>query len=762
MSASWAVLLALWTWQGQPMVIGVDVLDPSGNAWLTPVEVTVQAVAEAGRPDSLDQQWNERQPFSAIATDVLGSTTSVAGRAHFLLGSEQSWSFHCADTTRWCAPLYLDSGQDIGPLKLTTWPRQMVSGRLTIAKQATPPDLLIQGWATDGNRILDFVTRTEVDSDGRFHFESPDLPLELRLTAGPPWGPIYLWDQTSPGASLDLGALSLVPGASVTAYVIDESTGDAIEGANVRWLSAMEVDSRRGLARRNLLQRQANSDARGFVQLDGLPPGIYHLRAAAKGMGDVELGPFEVDEGVELHLDEVLLQPLATLTLRVTPEADPDDKPWNVSLEEDRPKPRFSGYEATTEQGAVTLRIPKRRYRISLRDPAQKRTVLQRAVDIDSNLDLDLQPRLVTVEGRLTLGGEPLQAGILVDGGHSNQKRFDTDDAGYFQGWMGWKPDGDPPETLTLWIQTEPSALGIRQSNARPHTVEVDLRDDVLYLEVDLPNRSLRGRVVDSKSHPVEGASVGVSVPGNSEGPVDTTDAKGAFELLAIPEGHPVQVSAWAEGRGSGSKELADWGEGEGPDTVLALSDLRTLQGYVLASDGQPVGGAELSISAHHFDDATANVAGAFEVQVNADDTRGQVTVKAAGFPYWSRCMALPEDGPLIVPLPATGSGGRLNLDFSNFEAPKTGGNLIILTPDGGFAGLSALHQWAIGQEGSSRQDFANRKLSFPNLSPGLYSAVWFDGRGPTYDVLCDRSLPLLADPIIVPKNGEATLRLVN
>lgn len=761
MSPSWAVLLGLWIWQGQPIVVGVEVLDPSGNPWLASIPVTVEAVEEPG-PDSLDQRWNERQPFHSTSADIQGKAASVAGRAHFLLGTEQTWSFHCADATRWCAPVYRKIGSFDGPLKLTAWPRQTVSGRLITAKRAAPPNLLVQGWATDGSKILDFVTPVEVGADGRFGFDSPDLPLELRLTAGPPWGPIYLWNQTSSGASLDLGALRLVPGASVTTYVVDESTGNAIEGADVRWLSAVDIDSRRGLARRNLLRRQTTSDPRGFVQLHGLAPGIYYLRAEADGMGEVELGPFEVDEGVELHLDEVLLQPLAKLTLHVTPEVDPNGKSWSVSIEDDRPTPKFSGYEATTEHGTATLQIPKRRYRIALRDAVQQRTVLQRTIALNSDLDLDLHPRLVAVEGRLTMGGEPLEAGILVDAGHSHQKRFDTDEDGHFQGWMGWKPDGDSPETLTLWIQTEPSPLGIRQNNARRHAVEVDLRDDLLYLEVDLPNRTLRGHVVDSKGRPVEGASVAASVPGNSESPIDTTDVEGAFELLAIPEGHPVQVSARAEGQGTGKQELADWGKGEGPDTHVVLADLRTLRGHVLNPDGRPVAGAELSVSGRHFDSTTADVMGVFEIQVTADATRGGITVQAAGFPYWSRCLALPEDGPMIIQLPTAGSGGRLNLDLGSFEAPKSGGNLMILTPDGGYASLSVLHQWAIGQEGSARQDFENHRLSFPNLSPGLYSAVWLPGSGPAFEVLCDRSLPRMTDPVLVPEGGEATLRIVN
>lgn len=495
-------------------------------------------------------------------------------------------------------PLTVGSADQETRLTLDLWALGKVSGVLKSKEkgQPLPRTVLVRTLAAPAfakrlpapNGAMD----CPVDEKGSWTCSLPAAVFDLVISAEG-FVPHYRWAvEIAAGKETSLGTLELERGASVAGWLaVDEGpiepgqcivklTPWAPGGADPAFAASAERKAHETTVRRD-----------GFFQLKGLPAGVYLLEARQPGFSPARIAPLRVALQGETFLEEplVLRRPLA-LAIEVSPSLDWLGHPWTVQVVRDeegggRPDPMvFEG--AASESG--TLRVSDQApglFRVSILDSLGNRLAASEvSLTSAGSPPLRIEVDLVTVEGAVRLGQEPLAADLWFGGRFGTVRvRMAADEQGRFQGVL--------PEGGDWKVDVEAAEPRLRT------TCRVDVRPDragKADLSLALPDTKIFGSVLDAQGKPVPAADI-LFMSERVE-VLDNSDALGAFELRGLPEGS-AWVAASKDGRGSGRVDanLVD-GRAVGP-IQLRFLPMRRLSGRVLSPAG-PVAGAQVTVVA--------------------------------------------------------------------------------------------------------------------------------------------------------------------
>ncbi len=553
---------------------------------------------------------------------------------------------------------------------LSVWPTGAITGTLKLgdkndlplssltARMEPPPHI------GPSKKVPWGEVRCPVDSLGRFVCDLPAETLDLAVLV-PGFVPHYRWGyHLSPGKKQALGVLQLRPGASVAGFVVSSAGGLSSTASRITLEPVLPLGGEADVAAKlQRLARRERLDERGFFQFADLAAGLYRLRVEHVGFAPSEAGPIEVKENSETWIkDPIELRLPVSLQLTVTPPLDWAGRPWRVRMDqptslgsEGASGPPFEGNAAQdgrltipdSTPGPYQLRVYDSQGNAFFRDlnpiPLDASTA-ERFIDI----------LLVEVEGRVTLGKEPLAATVWFGGRYGSESaRMEANEDGEFEGVL---PRGGSWFVELIGVGGE--ALASRKAKVEPNDrgqATVDLR---------LPDTKVFGRVVDETGNMVAGAAITV---GAKNAPRYVWSAEdGTFSARGFEAGI-VQLSAEhsQQSRRLRSDKVVVTTTEENPTGPVELRLLGTKQltGMVIGPSG-PVIGAPLTIwprspTAMVAESARSGIDGTFSAEVPSRTSRLLVWISAPGYPFQGFESAVSNE-PLAIAL--TSEGGDLHL----------------------------------------------------------------------------------------------------
>jgi hypothetical protein len=401
-------------------------------------------------------------------------------------------------------------------------------------------------------------------AEGGFVFERlPDgiYGVEVIVPASEPGGPEFAsipLENISPDLHI---SLALVPAYRVPVRVVSPG-GQPVEGARVIM----------GYGSLGMLQKTAETDAEGRVQIGPVVPGPYVVQADADGFlppaaVELEVGPNGF-EGEELVL--VLIRPARISGIVVDEDDRPvegaevlldsdvafavgegdnrrqlfavavgsDDGSLGVTRGDVPDIPLFAegaipgayGVVVTDDDGHFSIDpLLPGSYRIwashGMHAASSVVTFDLHSGEVRGNLRLQLRSGVPLTGVVRTANGEPI-ANVQVDLGDG--MLLTTDERGVFD----------------AGFRRGPQQLILRGPGMIPKVVEVDLGDSALDIEVDLEPAQGRfeGRVLDGNGRPIADVEVELRpLDGLSPSVITWTDARGVYEFEELAPG-PVEI----------------------------------------------------------------------------------------------------------------------------------------------------------------------------------------------------------------------------
>jgi hypothetical protein len=295
----------------------------------------------------------------------------------------------------------------------------------------------------------------------------------------------------------------------------------------------------------------------------------------------------------------------------------------------------------------------------------------------------------VRVHGSLTLGEEPLAA-ELVFGGETGavRLRMRADEGGNFSGLL--------PEAgrwrVTVISEEPPVHRGLM--------VEVEAQGDEAWVDLELGEGVLAGKVVDAQGESVAGAVVTLQPLASSVFPVEEeADEEGKFRFEGIDTGNRVSVQA-ASGARLSEWHTVDLGQDPdaGVDLELVVRDEIPLQGQVLSAQG-PIPGAYVLATVTntlYSNNGFTDASGRFSLPLSQRLSEiGQVdlVILPPGFPLTAVRRSVEQGQPLSVTLDQRNAGDILLRDLQRLQqAPQ--GTQPVLVQDGIFLSVLVLARW--------------------------------------------------------------------
>lgn len=496
----------------------------------------------------------------------------------------------------------------------------------------------------------------------------------------------YLWNVAFPKkAAAELGRFVLRRGASIVGWVM--AAGPVKPGAE--WhleLAPMQAAATPSAAETaRVFSAEAQADERGFFHFTGISPGTYVLTASLEGFAPAKFFPLRVLENRESQLQDILvLHPPMTVEVRVVPETDLQQRPWNVKVFDlgETPGAMELVTMGTAGEGGNwrATELSAGRFLFQLEDSAGVPWAFQEVELATGSAEVAFDLDLVEVEGTLRLGGEPLVAELYFGGKRGVPRfRFETDDAGRFHGHV--TREGE-------WrVDVESTASSVHRSLPR-----VEVRrggQQVARVAIDLPDGALRGQVVNEKDQPVPDANIFLSVAGDS--PVFArSDAEGEFELRGLGRGHAV-----VQARVPGEESDAVWLQlqEENQPVRLILKRKREVAGVVLGTYGGVPGAQVLAMAPGEIRaQGATDAAGKFTLQVPVSARYLDLVVLPPGHTLLARRVSLQEEGPLQLFVEP--EGGTLVLEEATL-IPGQSQSTIVLTQNGTLLSSVNLRHWA-------------------------------------------------------------------
>lgn len=618
-------------------------------------------------------------------------------------------------------PLTVGSPHQETRLTLDLWAMGKVSGVLKVREkgQTLPRTVLVKTLAAPA-----FAKRLPapkgamdcpVDEKGSWTCSLPAAVFDLVISAEG-FVPHYRWAVEIPaGKERSLGNLELERGASVAGWLAVEE-GPIEPGCVVRlspWAPGGADPATAASAEQKAHEAAVRRD--GFFQLKGLPAGVYLLEARQPGFSPARIAPLRVALQAETFVEEpiVLRRPLA-LSIEVSPPLDWLGHPWTarvVRTEESGGRPNPVAFEgAVGESGA--LRIPDQTpglFRVSILDSLGNGLATSEVSLSADSPPLRIEVDLVTLEGTLRLGQEPLSA-TLWFGGRSGAVRVNmaSDEEGRFHGVLprggDWKVDveaSEPRLRTTCRVDVSPNRAG--QAT----------------LDIGLPDTKIFGNVLDEHGKPVPAANV--TFMSERVETFEVSDALGGFELRGLPEG-TAWLAASKEGRGSARVDanLVD-GRAIGP-IQLRFLPMRRLSGKILSPAG-PVPGAQVTVVATVPPVGGGIVMsepdGSFEIELPEIVQRINAVVAAPGFAL--RAFEAAAGAPVSFPVSADEGDLEIRMALSTEELARR--DLRVAVYQNGLELLpNTLREWSQQRGRPWPGSLSNPvALRIPGLAPGDY-----------------------------------------
>jgi hypothetical protein len=629
----------------------------------------------------------------------------------------------------WVKPagVRLPVGKTAHDQELPLWRTATVTGALVppTLKATLPKEVTIAFGSLSGRLPKPGVPQATVScpvaDDRSFRCTLPAAGVDMAVrVAG--FVPHYRWGvRLEPGKALALGRLDLKPGASLAGRVETEDGSLPSNRCVARLAPIQAPGSEAFLA--GQLQGTTTETAvgvDGFFQLTDLRPGAYLLEVQQPGFAPARVRPVEIQAGQEARLAEavVLRKPLS-LEFAVQPARDWLKRPWSVRIyrisEATGGLEREPVFNAPVNQEGVAA-VPGQtvgQYWVTVFD-SRGNGMFSDHIDVagaaDSHHDIEIE--IITVQGTLKLGKEPL-AGSLAFGGKRGAVSFtmEADEDGHFIGVL-------PREGF--W----PVDVKTAEPRIETHT-KVEIRADRLgraKVDVSLPNTRLFGRVLTEDGKPAPDAKVEVSSPLNGE---DTrTDEKGEFSFRALPPG-PSQLAA-SRRMPNEAPATSEWtfltvaDDQEAGPIELRLRRVKPFAGRVEALRG-PVAGATVRVIPSRpmlgFGEMKrTGLDGSFAAEIPGRSEVLQVVVAPPGMGLKTFEIEATEQKVVLF---VTEERGTLEVEvpFSDEDAAERDLRLTVFQ-NGLPLGLPELRGWA---QAHGVRAVSEGRFAFPALAPGDY-----------------------------------------
>jgi hypothetical protein len=597
----------------------------------------------------------------------------VPGRDTFNAGAGSVWKLRLEAEGHW-GPESLFTVESGRPIELVLYPAGTLTGKLSMPRgDALPKEISARfeqaAGAKAARRIPQGIVQCPVTGD-EFRCAVPAGKLDVRLRAKG-YVSHFRWALDVPRAkTVALGTLELRPGGSVVGRV--EAPGGEVQGTRVEVvpLQASHAAGPAEEVKQERLALSGEADARGFFHLVGVPPGMYRVVARSPNLGETVHEPVQVMLNVETEVRErLVLKKPSMLEVSVTPRVDPLGKPWRIELMEintARSAFRPAGHGVLSEEGTWRKSgIPQGRYTLFIKDADGSRW-LSEEIEVGGGREaVHRTLDAVTVDGTVTLAGDPLAATLWFGGRHGPRNiRMLTDEQGAFTGVL---PAAGPWNVEVESLDPQFSRL-----------VEVEVSSEGR-VEIDLPNRKVQGEVVDAETRKPAHTVVILTKTDERRPPSQArTDDKGAFSFLGLAEGGYVLQAFSGDGMRSSAPHQVEIGREREPAPVtLELRGKRSLAGRVVTAQG-PVPGARVSgypsaggvPSSNVALAAQTDVEGRFELSVPTDADEIQLTVMPPGFALKATRVRLPSETPVTIPVHQEGGSLTVKLGNENRTSP--------------------------------------------------------------------------------------------
>ena len=621
------------------------------------------------------------EPVPEPAPKAVERRISAPWRGSLYLGRNVAWRVSLQAEGYWAAEVMVQPDAD--SLRMELLPTGSVTGTMPrLPGEPLPPAIEVRIESSTTASSSSKVRRTAFHcpvEEGQWTCEVPAGLLDVRLFVDG-FVPHYLWDfELPPGQTADLGPLELARGASVAGWIAWPRSGDDAEVASIvldREVSGWQGDpsERRRLDARSL---QTHADDRGFFQITGIAPGGYVLTAEKPGLSSSRVFDLAIEEGRETFLeDPIVLEPPTDLELQIEPPRDPLGRAWTVTLSQ--PVPGSSVLE-TRETSAASLAGQWRRpiletgsYLLQVQDAKASTWAEQWIHVIPGMAPLFVEIPLVAIEGRITMGDEPLAADLTFGSTQGmKQIKLSAGQDGRFEGFL--PHEGLWPVDVAFGSET------FSQQALEPVEVRKRPGRRTAFVEVELPDTVLRGEVV-ADDQPVPGAKLAILRDGEERKRRDAilkADEEGRFVLRGLSPG-TLLIHAYHRD-GSTPWLRVELQEGlEHPPLRLELRKELELSGLVLSSAGG-VPGAEVvawpTVADGSFamlERALTDFDGSFALRLPEGAITADLIVTAPGFASQMLRTPLSSKNPPIVTVYVEPGGGVLILDEPMGGSVKT------------------------------------------------------------------------------------------
>jgi hypothetical protein len=612
-------------------------------------------------------------------------------------------------------------------LLVELWPLGILSGSLRLATQEgeLPTEVMVRTMIVPA--VLGRppspagVLTCPVDKEGRWSCQLPAGTVDLAIVAAG-FTPHYRWGvEVPPLATRKLPPLELRQGASIAGWVAIDGGKIDPESCVARLLPAAD---RRSDLKQALLSSATAVETKvggdGFLQFKDLLPGNYALEVRQEGYATKTVDLIQVAARTETFLKEpVILTAPLSLRLEIDPKLDSSGQPWKVRVSSTagsasnggRPAMIFDG--AADLEGQLTLSdLSPGEIHVMVEDGSGNRIFNngRQPWTLEESRVERIEIPQVAITGRLLLGDEPLAATLFFGGRSGGERvRVESDEEGSFSGTL-------PREGFwRVQIQAQQPPLDtMAETEIRAR------RSGETFVEIELPDNRLFGRVVDAGSLPVERATVVTQGSNPMLFQWKQTDERGRFELRGLAAG-AIELGAESDDSmcQAGPLKVTVPEDGEVGPVELRCRKMKPVAGVVVSAQG-PAAGVRVELRglppALGGGRATTKADGSFAMEVPADLGMATAFLSATGFGAQQQNVDLSE-GPLRLTLKEGIGQVEIHLPLSSDDFHRE--NLRVALFESG-ANVAAPMQ-PMQSEPNAENDSASYRVS--DLAPGDYAA---------------------------------------
>ncbi|HEX2163173.1 MAG TPA: carboxypeptidase-like regulatory domain-containing protein [Thermoanaerobaculia bacterium] len=621
----------------------------------------------------------------------------------------------------WGASVAARAGGD--PVMVRLFPTGTLEGTLQLPAGAEPPGALRASFEAPSKvRRLGVPTPAgAVDcpvAGERWSCVLPEALLDLRLHA-PGFASALLWEvPVEGGATSPGGMVALVPGAAIIGRIEVDDAADRLEEVEVEVRpEGAEWRDVHGTERLGALFRTTGVDERGYFQLRDLRPGFYRVEVRLAGRAPAVRVPVEVVEGRETDLGSPLvLLPPARVELHLDPTQAPDGERWTVILSTlDGQSDRHLARVDWTGYGRIDGLTPGTyRYRVTSRGSTWATGTL--VVSADRTVR-EIVIAQVALEGLVRRGDEAVRARIIFGGTEEYPEEIEifSDPEGRLTGSL--PREGTWPVRFSL-------ERGGAEQGLEPIEVARAPGENAAWIEIEVFDTRISGRVIDTNDRPVSGGLV-VAFREEDEAARRTIahlDDEGRFRLLGLGPGTWTLEAAVGSDGGRVVVELAD----EAAEEVeIRLEGTREIRGRVVSPRG-PVAAARLYLvpdveRTYPLRPIKTGPLGEFRERLPAAATFVHLLVMAPGNAARVLPLSLPPGRDRVegVEIPVGEIGGTLRV-----LPPATGIGGLVLERGAARIHLRLLDEW-MGFHGTRPRE--GEPWVLPKMEAGPYRLCWRD-----------------------------------